>query len=166
MKGDTPAFTRLVGTEKWETHKPSGQPDDGELLLLGLVRQTQLGKGNHWSLFVAEEGQPGTVYQVKGDHTYMTYGHRQNINILCSRSFRDIHQLAELDAQKSQRVAYWANQEPPPRAETQAQVRETCQSWVIRVVRRLIAEGIVEQKWDQELQNLIDSHILLNLRDN
>ncbi|OJD21126.1 hypothetical protein ACJ73_07537 [Blastomyces percursus] len=132
---------------------------------LGVVRQEQPdAQGHHWSLFVAEEGKRGTVYQVTGDHTFMVYTHRPEVNILNSRTFRDIHQIAELDEPKVQRVVYWVNQEPPPRAPTQAQVRETCQSWTMRVVRRLIAEGIVAPKWEQELENLIDSPVLLSLR--
>lgn len=115
MKEDTPVFTRKIGTQKWEPYKPSGQPDGSRALLLCLVRQAQPdGQGHHWSLFVAEEGQRGTVYQVVGDHTYMVHGHRQNVNILGSSSFRDTHQLAELDMQKSQRVAHWADREQPP----------------------------------------------------
>lgn len=104
------------------------------------------------------------MYQVTGDHTYMVHDHKEGVNVLDFENFVDIHQLAELDAQKAECVAYWANEEPAPRAETQAQVRDTCQSWTLRVVRWLIAEGIVEEKWDKALGDLIDSPLLLSLR--
>lgn len=98
-----------------------------------VIRQLQQkhGQAHHWSLFVAEEGKNGTVYQVTGDHTHMVHGHKEGVNVLGFGNFADIHQLAELDAQKVERVAYWANEEPAPCAETQAQVRDTYQSWTL-----------------------------------
>ncbi|PGH18290.1 hypothetical protein AJ79_00629 [Helicocarpus griseus UAMH5409] len=36
-------------------------------------------------------------------------------------------------------------QEPPPRAENQAAVKENCQSWAVRVIAKLAERGIVEQ---------------------
>ncbi|KAG5296534.1 hypothetical protein I7I48_05378 [Histoplasma ohiense] len=165
MKGGTAVLTRKIGEEEWSAYTSSGKADGGTSFYLGVARQRQQdAQGHHWSLFVAEEGEPGIVYQVTGDHTFMVFSRRPEVNILNSRTFRDIHQIATLNEQTVQRVEYWANQEPPPRAPTQAQVRETCQSWTIRVVRRLIAEEIVEPKWEQELENLIDSPILLDLR--
>nr|KMM71408.1 hypothetical protein CPAG_07715 [Coccidioides posadasii RMSCC 3488] len=59
-------------------------------------------------------------------------------NLLTSTTFHDVYQLARLAIGRSlNSVAYWANHEPPPRAETHAQVQETCQSWCLRVIRRL-----------------------------
>nr|KMM71278.1 hypothetical protein CPAG_07585 [Coccidioides posadasii RMSCC 3488] len=111
------------------TLAPRSRAASSSMGALGVFRQEQPdAQGHHWSLFVAEEGKPGTVYQVTGDHTFMVYRHQPDINILNSRTFRDIHQIAELNEQKVQRVVYWVNQEPPPRAPTQAQARETCQS--------------------------------------
>lgn len=165
MKGGTAVLTRKIGEEEWSPYTSSGKADSGTSFYLGVVRQEQPdAQGHHWSLFVAEEGKRGTVYQVTGDHTFMVYTHRPGVNILNSSTFRDIHQVAKLNEQTVQRVEYWANRESPPRAPTQAQVQETYQSWTIRVVRRLIAEEIVAPKWEQELENLIDSPILLDLR--
>lgn len=47
------------------------------------------------------------------DKTYMVYAHSTNVNLLNSRPFKDIHRLAEVDRQKSGRVAFWVNEEPP-----------------------------------------------------
>ncbi|ODM14819.1 hypothetical protein SI65_09813 [Aspergillus cristatus] len=167
LKDNTPIYTRKLGSQTWEPYATSDhpQPTDTRPLLLGLVREFQPNEAHHWSLFVAEEGKNGTLYQVTGDHTYMVHDHKKDVNMLCLNSFADIHQLAELDVLKAQMVEYWANQEPASRAESQAQVRDTCQSWIIRVVRRLIAEGIVEWRWDRALKDLIDSPLLLRLRE-
>ena len=45
-----------------------------------IVRQEQTaGEPYHWSLFLAREGQPGVVLQVKGDAVAMQYAHTNNI---------------------------------------------------------------------------------------
>jgi len=45
------------------------------------------GEPKHWSLFVAEEGGPGNVYQIKGDATWMTYTPVKDVNHMDSDSF-------------------------------------------------------------------------------
>ncbi|KAK4212515.1 hypothetical protein QBC37DRAFT_191837 [Rhypophila decipiens] len=42
--------------------------------------------------------------------------------------------------------------EPPPRANSTAEVTENCQGWTIRVLVRLAAEGIVEESAVQEFE--------------
>ncbi|KAK2779772.1 hypothetical protein FQN52_002370 [Onygenales sp. PD_12] len=161
MDGDTTVYTRKLGAEKWEPYESQPQPAAGTPpLLLGVVRHEQQDRDPlHWSLFLAEEGKPGKVYQVTGDSTFMVYAHGNDINELDADGFHDFHQIAELgDESKTGRVEYWANNEPPPRAESQAHAKENCQGWTIRVVRRLIAEGIVHEKWDEALRRLVDSY--------
>ena len=41
-----------------------------------------------------------------------------------------------LTLEQHTRVSYWAQHEPPPRAATQADVRENCQHWTLRVTSR------------------------------
>lgn len=52
----------------WEAASPSlpaVQPEATPLLMLVLENQAE-GEPAHWSLFVAREGETGSVYQVKG----------------------------------------------------------------------------------------------------
>ena len=115
-------------------------------LKLALQRQAY-GEPNHWSLFLSLEGRPGTVYQVKGDATAMHYAHAFNINLLNSTSYITSYILAKPTEQEAALVDYWAYREPPPSAPTQAAVHENCQGWIIRVLRRLVEERIVQQDW-------------------
>ena len=115
---------------------------------LKLVRQQQItGEPDHWSLFLAREGQPGVVFQVKGDALTMHYAHANNINVLSSQSYKDSYIIAKPTEHQAARIRYWATHEAAPRAPNQAAIRENCQGWTIRVIRRLVTEGIVQQKW-------------------
>jgi hypothetical protein len=117
-------------------------------LELQLVRQEQIiGEPDHWSLFLAHEGQQGVVFQVKGDALDMQYAHANDINILISLSYKDSYIIARPTEQQAARIRYWATHEAAPRAPNQAAITENCQGWTIRVIRRLVAEGIVQQKW-------------------
>jgi len=165
-------YWRKIGTEEWLPYtEPQPQTQDtqkaeaSEPIYLSLVRQEQPEpQGHHWLLFVAKEEAAGTVYQVKGDHTYMVYKHRDNIKIFHSASFRDMFHLAQLNENSIQRVRYWAENEPPPRAASQAEVKETCQSWTLRVIRRLVEDGMVHKDWCEKLQRMVDSPVLLGQR--
>ncbi len=111
-----------------------------------LVRQHQApGEPDHWSLYLAYEGQAGTAYQVKGDALAMHYAHASNVNPLTSYSFKDSYVIARPTTQQAARVGYWANQEAPPWAPNQAAVQENCQGWTTRVMRHLVQEGVVAQ---------------------
>ncbi len=140
-------WKRRLGTTEWkkaDSPPPSGPPP----MELKLVRQEQVaGEPYHWSLFLAREGQPGAVFQVKGDALTMHFAHANNVNVLSSQSYKDSYIIARPTEQQAARVRYWATHEAPPRAPNQAAVRENCQGWTIRVIRRLVAEGIVQQNW-------------------
>lgn len=92
---------------------------------LKLVRQEQItGEPYHWSLFLAREGQPGVVFQVKGDAVAMHYAHDNNTNILYSQSYKDSYIIARPTEHQAARVRYWATHEAAPRAPNQAAVSE------------------------------------------
>ena len=93
------------------------------------------------------EGQPGTVFQVKGDSTAMHHVHTEDVNIVSSSSYKDSYIMAQPTEQQAAKIRYWATHETPPSAPNQAAVQENCQGWVIRVINRLVAEGIVQQQW-------------------
>lgn len=136
-----------VGTTEWKK-ADSPPPTGASPIELKLVRQEQVaGEPYHWSLFLAREGQPGTVFQVKGDAVAMHYNHINNTNVLSSQSYKDSYIIARPTEQQAARIRYWATLEAPPGALNQATVRENCQGWTVRVIRRLVAEGIVQQNW-------------------
>lgn len=95
---------------------------------LKLVRQEQTtGEPYHWSLFLAREGQPGLVFQVKGDALAMRHAHTNNTNILNSQSYKDSYIIARPTEHQAARVLYWATNEAAPTAPNQAAIRENCQ---------------------------------------
>ena len=146
-EGKPEQWKRRVGTTEWK-RLDSPPPTETSPMELKLVRQEQTtGEPYHWSLFLAPEGQPGDLFQVKGDAVAMHHTHVSNTNILNSQSYKDSYIIAQPTEQQAARVHYWATHEPAPSAPNQAAVTENCQGWSIRVIRRLVAEGIVEQKW-------------------
>ena len=146
---DGKEWTRRRGTTQWAAvaRAPSGSSSQSPTELK-LVRQRQAkGEPDHWSLLINRESERGEAFQVKGDATAMRYAHATNVDILTSTSYKDSFTVAQLDEQKAGRVRYWANQEAPPQAQTQAAVVENCQGWAIRVLKRLKDEDIVTQEW-------------------
>lgn len=140
-------WKRRAGTLHWHT---LDVPPSAEALPmeLQLVREKQTpGEPNHWQFFLAREGQPGTIFEVRGDATAMYYNHIEDVNALVSDGYRDSYIIAQPTEQQTTRVRYWATHEVPPSAPNQAAVEENCQGWAIRVIGRLVREGIVEQKW-------------------
>ena len=140
-------WKRRVGTaERMEADSfPSTGPSPLELKL---VRQEQSpGEPLHWSLFLAGEGQLGTVFQVRGDAVTMHYTHIHDTDVLRSHSYKDSYIIARPTEQQAARVRHWATHEVPPSAPNQAAVSENCQGWSIRVMRRLVEEGIVQLSW-------------------
>lgn len=140
-------WKRRVNTTEWK-EADSPPPTESPPVELQLVREEQTtGEPNHWSLFLAREGQPGDIFQVQGDAIAMHHAHLNNTNILISQSYKDSYIIARLNEHQAEKLRHWADQEAPPGAPNQAAVRENCQGWTIRVIRRLVTEGIVEQKW-------------------
>lgn len=140
-------YQRRVGTTEWKK-ADSPPPTETSPMELKLVRQEQsTGEPYHWLLFLARENERGLVFQVKGDAVAMHYVHVNNINVLSSQSYKDSYIIARLTEDQAARVSYWATHEAAPSAPNQAAVTENCQGWTIRVIRRLVAEGIVQQNW-------------------
>lgn len=81
-------WKRRVGMTEW---KRADSPSTGSSPMeLKLVRQEQTtGEPYHWSLFLAREGEPGVVFQVKGDALAMHHTHANNTNVLSSQSYKD-----------------------------------------------------------------------------
>ena len=104
----------------------------------------------HWSLFShvpnALGTGPGLAWQVTGDAEFMHFEHAAGVNRMESPDFA-WHQVLSQDLSEGQllRVDEIARAETPPSAPNRAAVTEHCQGWTVRVVRRLVAEGIVKR---------------------
>ena len=49
-----------------------------------------------------------------------------------------------LSEEQERRVDEIARGETPPRAKSRREVKENCQGWTVRVLKRLVGEGIVD----------------------
>ncbi|KAH7371688.1 hypothetical protein BKA66DRAFT_572659 [Pyrenochaeta sp. MPI-SDFR-AT-0127] len=118
-------------------------PQENPSLALVLQRQAE-GEPDHWSIFVALEGQNGEVYQVKGDAENMRYLYVSDINLVNSLSYKDSYILVQdLSAAAHAWVRHYADAETPPSAPNRAAVTENCQGWTYRVLYKLYEKGII-----------------------
>lgn len=124
---------------------PSLAPDSN-LLILVLENQAD-GEPKHWFLFVGPEEGPGTIYQVTGDATFMRHETFEVASPVRSESYHTSYVLARLEKGQADVVRSCAEGESPPRAVDRASVKENCQGWTIRVVKRLRDAGIVSGEW-------------------
>ena len=146
MSPDGRQMTRSNGG-RWTLVDSGPGPEQSSPLLLILVIQRQAeGEPHHWSLVVGKEGESGTVYQVMGDATCMSYKQKSNVDIFHSQSYETSYEMAKLGAGDQAIVEEVATHEPPPQAENQAAVRENCQDWTVRVLTRLQERGVVSSE--------------------
>ena len=90
----------------------------------------------------------GTKYQVTGDATFMRY--ESNEDAPSPTSCPDYHtsfEMARLAEGQEDVVRRCIEAEAPPWAEDRASVRENCQGWCIRVLKRLREAGVVSEEW-------------------
>lgn len=105
----------------------------------------------HWSLFShvpnAMGTGPGQVWQVTGDAEFMHFEHAAGVDQMSSPTFA-WHQFLSQDLSDGQlaRVDEIVRAEKPPSAPNRAAVKEHCQGWTVRVVRRMVEEGIVKRE--------------------
>lgn len=126
---------------EWQPLSPFLKPEV-PIKYLWLVLHAQAeGEPNHWSLFIGPEGQPGSQYQVTGDATFQEHKFAQDVNIWTYTDYLTSYSLTELDDDDVVKQA--AEAETPPRAKNRAEVKEHCQGWTVRVLKRLCEEGIV-----------------------
>ncbi|KAL2205454.1 hypothetical protein CC79DRAFT_1048888 [Sarocladium strictum] len=144
----------------WEAISPPLQPQESPSpLALMLVLESQAeGEPKHWSLFVSREGEEGSVFQVKGDATFMTYTHIRDIDLLSSDDYYTSYTLAYLSENGEAVVKGHAEAQPPPQAANRRLVTENCQGWTVRVMQSLQLAGVIEDKWvhlAKELQEAV-----------
>ncbi|KAK7705567.1 hypothetical protein SLS64_007934 [Diaporthe eres] len=127
---------------------------------LWVVRQTQIDRNPHWSLFAAydndNDGTKGRIWQVNGDPDVgMFYAHRSSVPgvaIFISASFLDsilvCDALTEEWEAKVDEIANSIKPPGPPESPTNGQgrkidfQRKTCKNWVWDVLDQLAEEGI------------------------
>ena len=138
---------------------PAALPEP--LKLHVVARHQAEGEPKHWALFAsrpdANGKTHGQAWQVTGDAEYMHYDHAGDIDLFNSASFA-WHQTLNSNLSDSDFVTVdrLARSEVPPRAKSRREVTENCQGWTIRLLRRLVAEGIVEQSAVVALQQYMD----------
>ncbi|KAK3326018.1 hypothetical protein B0H66DRAFT_530024 [Apodospora peruviana] len=142
--------------------KPTPPPNSTMLSVL-LEHQAE-GEPKHWCLSAfRHESNDGTgtrvgqVWQVTGDAELMRFEHFVDVDRFASGCLAYSLLLNDnLTGAQLARVDEVARSELPPRAKSRAEVTENCQGWTIRVLRRLAAEGIVEESAVKELRGAMD----------
>lgn len=83
----------------------------------------------------------------------MRHEHAASVDVLNSRSFRGFIMLnSNLSPEQVAIIDRVAKSEPPPSAPNQRAVRENCQGWTVRVLRRLQAKGVVKKHKVDEVE--------------
>ncbi|KAG6365896.1 hypothetical protein INS49_000072 [Diaporthe citri] len=148
----------------WESVKDKvvSSASDG-LKTLSVVRQRQAPpKGPHWSLFVHENESDkagGRVWQVWGDHQCMTYYHSpatKLVPLLSSDSYQDHHPMnTRLTKEQEAKVDRVCNTIPAPSAPTPRDIKDNCRTWVIKVLRELVNQGVVKKDDVDNVEKLV-----------
>lgn len=128
---------------------------------LWVVRQTQIGKNPHWSLFAAVDDDSdtpkGRVWQVNGDPDVgMHYAHRppeDGVAMFLTRTFLDSLLVSSTLDERQEATLDMITEaiKPPGPSQTSPNSKErrkidlrrgTCRTWVWEVLDRLVEEGI------------------------
>ncbi|CAG8377393.1 unnamed protein product [Penicillium salamii] len=122
-------FYRKKGTQEWTEDKsdPESTMPPAEFPHLYLY-------------LVTEEQGPGEAESMKYEPS------AEKVNVFDAGITSNVYTLAvvsEEQARAAKLVKQIAEQEPPPRAKDRKSVTENCQSWTMRVIARLVKEGIV-----------------------
>lgn len=160
-------YYRRKGTEQWieDQSDPESTVPPAEFphLYLYLVQEEQApDEPSHWAIFLADENEPdyGYVYQVTGDAEYMTYEpSAEKVNVFDAGITSNVFTLAvvsEEQARAATLVKQIAEQEPPPKAGDQKSVTEKCQEWTLRVIAKLVDEGIVMRQKLETVKSMME----------
>lgn len=145
-----------------EDYLPDSAPDTPsptKQLCLCLQRQAP-GEPMHWCLCAcaAASGQTvGRVWQVTGDATFMIYQAIEEADVIRAPDHHTHYALADgLTATEEDLVDRVAHDESPPYALDRRSVRENCQHWTMRVIRRLAEQGLVDQRKVDAMERLVE----------
>ncbi|KAJ5774032.1 hypothetical protein N7457_008928 [Penicillium paradoxum] len=164
---DGRTFFRKKGSQEWIEDKSN--PDDlkppveNPHLYLYLVQwEARPAEPNHWAIFLADENEPdfGYVYKVVGDATHMRYQpSAEKVNVAEIGVTASVYTLAVVtdgQARVAELVRQAAEEEPPPRAENRAAVKENCQGWAVRVIARLVKKKVVMPQKLELVRSLLE----------
>ncbi|KAH8906359.1 hypothetical protein BR93DRAFT_928969 [Coniochaeta sp. PMI_546] len=115
---------------------------------LHLIRQDQAeGEPCHWSLFVVsgeDQFSKGQVWQVTGDALFMHYNNLSDTPHFAAEGFNSSYELnSDLSETQEGMIKVAVMAELPPAAADERSIKENCQHWAIRVLRRLQSQGVV-----------------------
>ncbi|RXW15041.1 hypothetical protein EST38_g10809 [Candolleomyces aberdarensis] len=141
-KTDTPG--------QWEEISPPA-PEEEPKKQLYLILEDQLpGEPRHWSLFACigeTAASKGKRWQVTGDATFMHYQHDDDVAVFAAPVGKTYYTLNnDLSEDQEKEVEEAVEKELPPSAPDRASVKEHCQGWTIRVLRRLERGGVVKKE--------------------
>ena len=68
----------------------------------------------------------------------------------------DIYELARLDTSGKEKLMSAVEIEDAPRARKQRDVKENCQGWAIRVVKRLSESDVLENRWVESMTKMLE----------
>lgn len=153
--------------EPWRPIEPTIWPPHEEptnTIHLSVIAEHQAeGEPKHWSLLAhwpishSSGLEKHQVWQVTGDAESMRYEPRADVDKLRSGDLAWTRTVnVGVTGDQFLMIESICRQEPPPHAENRASVRENCQGWVIRVLQRLVAEGIVEETLVSSLREHMD----------
>ncbi|KAK3902669.1 hypothetical protein C8A05DRAFT_43968 [Staphylotrichum tortipilum] len=138
--------------ERTVEDNPLSAPDPVQPRYLMVIAEHQAeNEPKHWSLFShvpnAMGAGPGQMWQVTGDAEFMHFEQAAGVDRMSSPDFA-WHQVLSQDLSDEQlaRVEEIVRTEKPPSAPNRASVKEHCQGWTVRVVKRLVDEGIVQRE--------------------
>ncbi|PYH93859.1 hypothetical protein BO71DRAFT_326666, partial [Aspergillus ellipticus CBS 707.79] len=156
-------FKRLKGTDKWTEYIPEHEhttlpATDSDPLYLYLIHENQgPGEPRHWSLFLARENQQGWVYQVTGDAEFMTYEpSAEMVDATSTEEFYSAYQLATVTEDQVVVIKQVCESEAPLSAPNRRLVRDNCQGWAVRVVARLVGEGVVGESKLRMMRGMVE----------
>lgn len=159
---DGSTWTRKAGGGWTPVEAPVAQEPEPVTRYLSIIAEHQAeGEPKHWHLFSHRPDPAGSgrgqVWQVTGDAECMYSQHAPDVDSFKSESFA-WHQVLNTDLGRDQlaTVDRIARAEPAPRAASRAAVTENCQGWVMRVLRRLVEEEIVDENTVAILQRYMD----------
>ncbi|ORY09317.1 hypothetical protein BCR34DRAFT_374858 [Clohesyomyces aquaticus] len=154
-KGGSPWTLQETNFDEDASQETTLPPENPSLSLV-LQKQAE-GEPDHWSIFVAREGQVGEVYQVKGDAESMRYLYGPNIDLVNSLSYKNSYILVQdLSATAQAWVKHYAESETPPSAPNRAAVTENCQGWTYRVLYKLYEKDIISQEKIAMIHGMIE----------
>ncbi|OIW28099.1 hypothetical protein CONLIGDRAFT_462426 [Coniochaeta ligniaria NRRL 30616] len=130
---------------------PSSPSPATEPKKLHLIRQDQAeGEPRHWSLFVVsgeDKSSKGHVWQVTGDALCMHYNNLSDTAQFAAEGFNSNYELnSNLSEAQERMVEEAVKDELPPAADDERSIKENCQGWTIRVLRRLQGQGVVAER--------------------